>query len=100
MLQIARRHRIGVDANTAAPERDLLKHVSRFEEAELCRFLLELSLLDSAYRLPAKDGEDVLLSAAKRYRVDAEKIEKEVVQKFSGTRKQSGDKPKQKKSVD
>jgi hypothetical protein len=73
--------------------------VSRFEEAELCRFALELSLLDSAYRLPAKDAEDVLLNAAKRYRVDAEKIEKEVVQKFSATRKKSGNKPNQKKTV-
>ena len=99
VLQIAKRHRIGVDANTGAPERDLLKHVSRFEEAELCRFLLELSLLDSAYRLPGKDAEDVLLSAAKRYRIDSEKIEKEVAQKFSATRNKSGDKPIAKKTV-
>jgi hypothetical protein len=85
VLQIAKRHRIGVDANAGAPERDLLRHVSRFEEAELRRFLLELSLLDSAYRLPGKDAEDVLLSAAKRCRIDSEKIEKEVAQKFSAT---------------
>jgi ParB family chromosome partitioning protein len=99
VLQIAKRHRIEVDANTGAPERDLLKHVSRFEEAELCRFLLELSLLDSAYRLPGRDAEDVLLSAAKRYRIDIEKIGKEVAQKFSATRKKSGNKPNEKKTV-
>jgi ParB/RepB/Spo0J family partition protein len=99
VLQIAKRHRIAVDANTGAPERDLLKHVSRFEEAELCRFLLELSLLDSAYRLPVKDAEDVLLGTAKRHRIDIEKIEKEVAQKFSATRKKSGNKPSAKKTV-
>ena len=99
VLQIAKRHRIGVDANTRAPERDLLKHVSRFEDAELWRFMLELSLLDSAYRLPVKDAEDVLLNAAKRHRVDAEKIEKEVAQRFSATRKKSGNKSNEKKTV-
>jgi len=87
VLQIAKRHRVEVDANTSAPQRHLLKHISRFEEAELCRFLLELSLLDSAYRLPAKDAEDVLLGAAKRYRVDAEKIQKAVAQEFVDKRK-------------
>lgn len=92
-------NRPGVDANTGAPERDLLKNVSRLEEAELCRFLLELSLLDSAYRLPAKDADDVLLSAAKRWRIDGEKIEKEVAQKFSPTRKKSGNKPNENKTV-
>jgi hypothetical protein len=99
VLQIAKRHRIGVDANTGAPERDLLKHVSRFEEAELCRFVLELSLLDSAYRLPVKDAEDFLLCTAKRHRVDTEKIEKEVAQTFAATRKKSDNKPAEKKTV-
>jgi ParB family transcriptional regulator, chromosome partitioning protein len=99
VLQIAKRHRIAVDANTGAPERDLLKHVSRFEDAELWRFMLELSLLDSAYHLPGKNAEDVLLSTAKRHRIDTEKIEKEVVQKFSATRKKSGNKPNPKKIV-
>ncbi len=99
VLQIAKRHRVEVDANTGAPERDLLKHVSRFEDAEVWRFMLELSLLDSAYRLPVKDAEDVLLNAAKRHRVDAEKIEKEVAQRFSATRKKSGNKSNEKKTV-
>src|SRR5579872_3925727 len=70
VLQVAKRRRIAVDANSGAPERDLLKHVSRLEEAEICRFLLELCLLDSAYRLPGKNNEDVLLSTAKHYRID------------------------------
>jgi hypothetical protein len=99
VLQIAKRHRVEVDANTDAPERDLLKHVSRLEEAELCRLLLELSLLDSAYRLPGKDADDVLLGAAKRYRVDTEKIEKEVAQKLFANRKKSGPKPNAKKTL-
>jgi hypothetical protein len=61
--------------------------------------MLELSLLDSAYHLPGKNAEDVLLSTAKRHRIDTEKIEKEVVQKFSATRKKSGNKPNPKKIV-
>jgi hypothetical protein len=64
-----------------------------------CRFLLELSLLDSAYRLPGKNAEDVLFSTAKRHRIDTEKIEKEVAQKFSAAWKKSGNKPTPKKTV-
>jgi ParB family chromosome partitioning protein len=78
VLQIAKRHKVEVDANTGAPERDLLTRLSRFDEVELCRFLLELTLLDSAYRLPTKDANDVLLNTAKRYRVETEKIEREL----------------------
>ena len=99
VLQIARRHKMAVDGNTGAPERDLIKHVSRFEEAELCRFLLELSLLDSAYRLPSKDSEDTLLGAAKRLRIDVEKIEKEVAQKFAAKRKNQERQTSAKKAV-
>jgi hypothetical protein len=77
----------------------LLKHVSRLEEAKLYRLLLELSLLDSAYRLPGKDADDVLLGAAKRYRVDTVKIEKEVAQKLFANRKKSGPKPNAKKTL-
>ncbi len=99
VLQIAKRHRVEVDANTGAPERDLLKDVSRFEDAELWRFMLELSLLDSAYRLPGKGAEDDLLSTARRYRLDTDKIEKEVAQKLFAKRKKSGPKPNAKKTV-
>ncbi|HKW18907.1 MAG TPA: ParB/RepB/Spo0J family partition protein [Terriglobales bacterium] len=83
VLQIAKRRRLEVDTNNGAPERDLLKHVSRLDEIELSRFLIELSLLDSAYRVPSKDSHDVLLTTAKHYRIETEKIEKELAQKFA-----------------
>ncbi len=83
VLQIAKRRKVEVDTNNGAPERDLLKHVNRLDEIDLSRFLIELSLLDSAYQVPSKDSDDVLLSAAKHYHIETEKIEKEVAQKFA-----------------
>lgn len=83
VLQIAKRRKVDVETNNGAPERDLLKHVSLLDEIELSRFLIDLSLLDSAYRLPSKDSDDVLLSVARHYRIETEKIEKEVAQKFA-----------------
>ena len=87
MLQVAKRHKLDVDANNGASERDLLKHVNRMDESGLCRFLIELILLDSAYRLPAKDTEDVLIQFAQRYRVDTPKVEKETAQKVAAQQK-------------
>ena len=87
VLQIAKRHRLDTNSNHEALERELLKHVSRMDEAGLCRFLIELSLRDSACRVPAKDTEDVLIQSAQRYRVDIPKIEKETAQKFSAQQK-------------
>jgi len=49
--------------------------------------------------LPGKNNEDVLLSTAKRYRIDIEKIEKELVQEFSATPKKSGNKSNPNKTV-
>ncbi len=94
VLQIAKRRRVEVDPSNGAPERDLLKHVSRLDDVELSRFLIELSLLDSAYRLPSKDADDILLSAAKHYRVETEKIEKEVAQRFAAKQKKEATKVK------
>jgi hypothetical protein len=36
--------------------------------------VLEISLLDYAYQRSGSGGDDLLISTAKRYRVDAEKI--------------------------
>lgn len=96
VLQIAKRRKVDVDTNNGAPERDLLKHVSRLDEIELTRFLIELSLHDSAYRVSSKDSDDVLLSAAKHYRIETEKIEKELAQKFAAKQKVE---PRTKKAV-
>ena len=43
-----------------------------YDDSELCKLLLEISLLDSAYQRSATAREDALMDAAKRYRVDAE----------------------------
>jgi hypothetical protein len=64
----------------------LAKQVGNYDEAELCRLLLEVSLLDSAYRRSATDGEDTLLGVAKRYRVDVEKLQKAVAGEFAAKR--------------
>jgi hypothetical protein len=52
--------------------------VNTYDEAGLCKLLLEISLLDSAYQRSTANGDDVLMSAAKRYRVEAEKLQKAV----------------------
>ena len=48
------------------------KQVSKYEEAELCKVLPEISLLDSAYQRSIVNGDDILLNTAKRYRVDVQ----------------------------
>jgi hypothetical protein len=65
----------------------LNKHATLYDEAALFRPLLEVSLLDSAYQPPHRNGDDELLNAAKRYRVDTEKIQKAVAREFSAKRK-------------
>jgi hypothetical protein len=67
---MAKRHKIEVKKDSDSGQELLAKQVGNYDESELCRVLLEISLLDSAYRRTATDGEDTLLSVAKRYRVD------------------------------
>jgi hypothetical protein len=61
----------------------LLRHISRYDESGLSRLLLEISLLESAYRSVGDDDSDVLLNTARRYRIDAEKVQKAVAQEFA-----------------
>jgi hypothetical protein len=56
----------------------LAKQVSGYDESELCKLLLEITLLDSAYQRSTASRDDILMDAAKRYRVDAEKLQKAV----------------------
>jgi hypothetical protein len=56
--------------------------------------LLEISLLDSAYQRSTANGDDVLMSAAKRYRVDAEKLQKAVAAEFATKQNKKTVKPK------
>jgi hypothetical protein len=50
-----------------------------------------ISLLDSDSQRSTTSRDDVLMDAAKRYRVDTEKLQKDVVKEFAAneTRKQS-----------
>jgi hypothetical protein len=66
---LAKRHRVEVKRDSASAQELLAKQVGRYDESELCKLLLEISLLDSAYQRPT-GSHDVLMDAAKRYRVD------------------------------
>jgi ParB family chromosome partitioning protein len=84
---IAKRHKLEIDKCNTPPVELLLKQVSRYDESGLSRLLLELSLLDSAYRNGGTPDSDILLNTAKRYRIDAEKVQKSVAQEFVAKQK-------------
>jgi hypothetical protein len=60
--------------------------VRTYDESELCKLLLEMSLLDSAYQRSTASRDDVLMDAAKRYRVDTEKLQKAVAEELVAKR--------------
>ena len=73
-----------------------------YDEAELCKLLLEISLLDSAYQRSTTSRDDVLMDAAKRYRVDAEKLQKAVAEDLTAKREKktkAGANPKSRKTA-
>ncbi|MCU1304519.1 MAG: hypothetical protein JWQ87_4803 [Candidatus Sulfotelmatobacter sp.] len=96
---LAKRHKVEEGKSTKTPQELLAKRVSTYDEAALCRILLEISLLDSAYmRCGASD--ELLTDAAKRYRVDVEKLEKAAVAELAAKRsKNAKPKTKGKKSI-
>jgi hypothetical protein len=61
--------------------------VDTYDEAALW-LLLEISLLDSAYQRSGA-SDDFLTDAAKRYRVDVEKVQKAVAAEFAAKRERS-----------
>lgn len=79
---LAKRQKVETAKTTKSPQEVLMKKVSTYDEDALSRLLLELSLLDSAYQR-GDVSQDVLMDAAKRYRVDVEKIEKIVAAEFA-----------------
>ena len=89
---LAKRHKVETAKTTKSPQEVLMKKVGTYDEAELSRLLLEISLLDSAYQRGSV-SEDLLMDAAKRYRVDVEKIEKAVAAEFAA-KKDKKTKPK------
>ena len=60
--------------------------MSGYDESELCKLLLEISLLDSAYQRSTASRDDILMDAAKRYRVDTEKLQKAIAKEFAAKR--------------
>jgi len=80
---LAKRHKVEIEKAKATPVEVLGKHISRYDENRLSRLLLEISLLDSAYRGSGDPDDDVLLETAKRHRIDAEKVQKAVAQEFA-----------------
>jgi ParB family transcriptional regulator, chromosome partitioning protein len=84
---IAKRHKLEIEQSSASPVEVLQKHVSHYDENALSRLLLEISLLESAYRSGGDADNDVLLITARRYRIDAEKVLKSVAQEFAAKQK-------------
>src|SRR5450432_188946 len=80
---LAKRHKVEAKKDSASAQELLAKQVSKYEESELCKLILEISLLDSAYQRSTASRDDVLLDAAKRYRVDAERLQKAVAKEFA-----------------
>src|SRR5207244_8961134 len=96
---LAKRHKIENDKKSNSPQELLAKRVTTYDEAALCRILLEISLLDSAYQR-AGTSDDALVTTARRYRVDVEKLRDKVAAEFVAKRtKQSKSKAKEKKST-
>ena len=50
----------------ASAQELLAKQVSTYDEAELCKPVLEISLLYSAYKRSTASRDDILIDAAKR----------------------------------
>jgi hypothetical protein len=67
----------------------MVKQVGGYDESELCKLLLEISLLDSAYQRSTTSRDDVLMDAAKRYRVDTEKLQKAVAHELAAKREKT-----------
>jgi ParB family chromosome partitioning protein len=82
---LAKRHKL--EAKDSASAQELLsKQVGTYDESELCKLFLEISLLDSAYQRSTASRDDVLMDAAKRYRVDTEKLQKAVAEELAAKR--------------
>jgi hypothetical protein len=57
----------------------LKRHISNYADDRLSRLLPEIRLIESACRSGSNGENEVLLSTAKRYRIDPERIQRIVV---------------------
>jgi ParB family chromosome partitioning protein len=99
---LAKRHKVEAKKDAASAQELLAKQVGTYDEAELCKLLLEISLLDSAYQRSGSSRDDVLMDAAKRYRVGTEKLQNAVAEELSVQRDKKAKaraKPKNRKTV-
>jgi len=80
---LAKRHKVEAEKNNASLESLMAKRIASYDETGLCRMLLEISLLDSAYQRTSNGPNDPLLETAKRYRIDTVKIEKMAAQQIA-----------------
>ena len=80
---LAKRHKVEAKKDSASAQELLAKQVGTYDEAELCNLLLEISLLESAYQRSTASRNDALTDAAKRYRVDVEKLQKAVAEELA-----------------
>jgi ParB family transcriptional regulator, chromosome partitioning protein len=83
---LATRHKVEVKKDSDSAQELLAKQVGTYDESELGKLLLEISLLDSTYQRFTASSDDVLMDAAKRYRVDTEKVQKAVAKEFAAKR--------------
>jgi ParB family transcriptional regulator, chromosome partitioning protein len=90
---LAKRHKVETEKASKTPQELLAKRVGTYDEAALCGILLEISLLDSAYQRSGT-SDDFLTDAAKRYRVDVEKLQKAVAAEFAAKKERSKAKAK------
>jgi ParB family chromosome partitioning protein len=86
---LAKRHKVEAKKDSASAQEILAKQVGSYDESELCKLLLEISLLDSAYQRSTGSRDDVLMDAAKRYRVDSEKLQKAVAVELAAKREKT-----------
>jgi hypothetical protein len=95
---LAKRHKVEAKKDSVSAQELLVKQVGTYDESELCKLLLEISLLDSAYQRGTASRTDVLMDAAKRYRVDSEKLHKTVAKELAAKRGKQTNKPKTRKT--
>jgi hypothetical protein len=97
---LAKRHKVEAKKDSASAQELLAKQAGTYDESELCKLLLEISLLDSAYQRSTASRDDILIDAAKRYRLDTEKLQKAVAKEFAAKRDQKAIKQKVRKTAD
>jgi ParB family chromosome partitioning protein len=89
---LARRHKLiegtASEVTQAKVQQAIARMVRQLDEGALSKLLVEVVLLESADQAPTSDP-DVLIAAAKRHRVDADKVRKAVEHEFTAKRAKS-----------